>query len=106
VSEIVAVVVYRTHLGRTEEALEAFRRVIEATHSEQGARTCALAQSDEDPSVLVLIERWATQDAIDQHLAQPYVARFAQESEGLFSADPEVYFLKGLPFGDSVKRRL
>jgi quinol monooxygenase YgiN len=105
-SEIVAVVVYRTRAERTDEAIEVFRRVMEPTHAEEGALACALTQSKDDPSILILIERWASQDAIEEHLGQPYVARFAEESDGLFTADPEVYFLTNVPTGDPAEGSL
>lgn len=105
-SEILAVVVYRTRPDRVEDAIHVFRRVMEPTHAENGAVTCALTQSNEDPSVFVLVERWASQEAIDEHLNQPYAANFATEAQGLLSADPEVYFLTDVPIGDPVKGKL
>jgi quinol monooxygenase YgiN len=104
--EIVAVVVYRVDPARVDEAIELFRQVIEPTHAESGALTCALTQGDEDRATLVLVERWASQDAIDQHIAQPYVATFGEEVADLLSAPPQVLFLHDLPIGDSAKGRV
>jgi quinol monooxygenase YgiN len=105
-AEIVAVVVYRTRPDRVEEAIAAFRRVMEPSHEEDGALTCALVQDNDDPSVLVLVERWGSQEALDEHLARPYVAAFAAEAGELFTGAPEVHFLHDLPIGDPVKGRV
>ena len=105
-AEIVAVVVYRTRPDRAQEAISAFRRVMEPSHQEDGALTCALVQDNDDPTVLVLVERWASQEALDEHLAQPYVAAFAAEAEQLFTGPPQVHFLHDVPIGDPVKGRI
>jgi quinol monooxygenase YgiN len=105
-SDVVAVVVYRANPDDIEEAREAFRRVIEPTHAEAGALTCALTQGDDDPSVFLLIERWASMEAVEEHLEKTYVKAFRGVVGDLFSSDPEIFMLSDVPFGDVAKGKI
>jgi quinol monooxygenase YgiN len=102
-SDVVAVVVYRANPGGISEAREAFRQVIEPTHAEAGALTCALTQSDDNPSVFLLIERWASMEAVEEHLQKPYVKAFREAVGDLFSSEPEVFMLSDVPIGAAAK---
>jgi quinol monooxygenase YgiN len=105
-ADVVAVVVYRANPNDVEAATEAFRRVVEPTHAEAGALTCALTQSEDDPTVFLLIERWASMEAVEEHLEKTYVKAFREVVGDLFSADPEVFMLSDVPIGDSAKGRI
>jgi quinol monooxygenase YgiN len=105
-SDVVAVVVYRAKPDGIEEAREAFRQVIEPTHAEPGALTCALTQSDEDPSVFLLLERWISMEAVEEHLKKPYVKAFREAVGGLFGPEPEVFMLSDVPIGTSAKGKI
>jgi quinol monooxygenase YgiN len=102
-ADVLAIVVYQADSDSIEDAAEAFRRVVERTHEEDGALTCAIARDPADPTIFILIERWASQEAVDEHLAQPYVAEFVARVPGLFATEPQVYFLEDMPMGDPVK---
>jgi quinol monooxygenase YgiN len=105
-ADVVAVVVYRANPDDIEEARDAFRRVIEPTHAEVGALTCALTQSDDDPSVFLLIERWTSMEAVEEHLEKTYVKAFRGVVGDLFSSDPEIFMLSDVPFGDAAKGKI
>jgi quinol monooxygenase YgiN len=97
--EIGVVAVYHVDPTRMDEALSAFERVLVESDAEPGLLEARLAQDNDDPSVLVLVERWGSQEALDSHLTQPYVAEFARACEGVFVEAPSVLILTPVALG-------
>lgn len=83
-------------------------RLIEKTHQESGCLAYALHRDNADPAHLVLIERWRSQEDLDAHMTQPYVADLfaAAGTPGMLAAAPELAFLSPLGIGDPAKAPL
>lgn len=54
--------------GRLVEFLSAFRALQAAAQQEEGCEQYELLQSFDDPDRVVLLERWANQALLDQHM--------------------------------------
>jgi quinol monooxygenase YgiN len=54
--------------GRTGEFAEAFRALQVVAQQEDGCEQYELFQSLDDPAKMVLLERWASQDLLEQHM--------------------------------------
>ena len=89
--------------GKEAELEQALRAVVAPTHAEPGCLRYALHRSSNDPATFVLVERWVSKEALDQHLEMPYLkalrARFQELVEG---RDVSLYEL--LPEGKAEKR--
>ncbi len=75
------------------------------THTEEGCITYAVNQGAQDPNVVVLVERWRSQEDLDAHFRQPYVAALGEQAS-LLVEPPQVHFLGAVPAGQAEKGRL
>lgn len=81
---------------RMDSVAAAFQELCEATREEEGALRFDALRSEEHPHVIVLVEDWADQEAIDLHMKEPYVADFLARTEGSFLRPPHVHRLRAL----------
>jgi quinol monooxygenase YgiN len=56
-----------------EKALAEARKAVAATIKEDGCLSYDMHQSVNDPSRLVVVERWASRDALSRHLETPHL---------------------------------
>jgi quinol monooxygenase YgiN len=94
--------------GRGDELVEAFRDAIEQTHGEEGCLKYALHRDKANPDHLIMIEHWVSQDDLDAHGKQPYLAEMMTKmgAPGLFAGAPNLWFSDPLPIGDESKGQL
>ena len=64
-SEVVVVGSFKAQPGKEDEALEAFKALMEPTHSEDGCVLYALHRGVDDPARLTFIERWDPREQLD-----------------------------------------
>ena len=105
-SEVHVVVLARAKPGRGDEAAAAFQEVAVPTHGEEGCIVYALHRVANDPERLVLVERWASREALDQHLATPHLTAFREDSHDLWAEPMEILIVDPLLAGDPVKGSL
>jgi quinol monooxygenase YgiN len=105
-SQVVVVARFVVAEGREEEAMGALAELAGQTHAEAGCLTYALHRAKDDPRTLVLVERWTSQIALDNHFLQPYVAQVGERAGELLAAPPEVTVLEPVVVGDPVKGSL
>jgi len=98
-----SVVVVATILPLPEhraEVIDAIKETIQQVHAEDG---CELYSLNEAPDRLVMVEKWATQQALDAHAKGPNLAPLGPKLAGKVTAAPEVVVLQPVPAGDPVK---
>lgn len=105
-SEVIVVVVLQAKPGSGTAVSERLRATADATHAEPGCTTYALHAAKGDPDQFALVERWASQEALDAHLQQPHVVELFAALEDLLTVPPTVAFTQPLPAGDPVKGSL
>lgn len=81
---------------RMDAVAAAFQELCDATRQEEGALRFDAFRSEEHQDVVVLVEDWADQNAIDLHMKEPYVAEFLARTEGAFVRPPYVHRLRAL----------
>ncbi len=59
-----------------------------------------------DPAVFMVIERWASKEALDLHFAASYVQALLKKLQDLLVAPPEIETFELLPAGRSNKGTL
>jgi quinol monooxygenase YgiN len=101
--EHVSVIVVATILPLPEHraaVIDAFTETIGQVHAEDG---CELYSLNEAPDRLIMIEKWASQQALDAHSAGPNLAALGPKLAGKVAAAPEVIVLQAVPAGDTAK---
>ncbi|MFG1925023.1 putative quinol monooxygenase [Cryptosporangium sp. NPDC048952] len=71
-----------------ESVLVAAERMSESSRTEPGCNEYRFSRDLTDPTVLVLAEEWATEDALQTHLASPDFTAFAEVFGRAIEGDP------------------
>jgi quinol monooxygenase YgiN len=75
------------------EALKAvLLEIIEPTRKELGAIKYELLQNQSDLTEFTFIEEWASNEALETHLASPHLQAAIAKLEGLVATSPDVRF--------------
>lgn len=74
-SELTLVVHIKAKPGREQALEQELRIAVPPTHEEPGCLRFALHRSPSDVGTFLLVERWRSQAALDEHLKQPYLTR-------------------------------
>jgi quinol monooxygenase YgiN len=106
--EVVVVVHFRAQRGRGSDGLAALGELSVATHAEEGCLLFALHTAADDADHIVLIERWASRAALDEHLTKEHLAAFRAGSADIWSGPAEITVLDAAPApaGDPAKASL
>lgn len=59
-----------------ERFVTAVQDVVPATHKEEGCELYAFSRDVLQPNVIWVSEQWASEEALNQHLLAPHIARF------------------------------
>jgi quinol monooxygenase YgiN len=98
-----SVVVVATILPLPEHrdaVIDILRQTVEQVHAEDG---CELYSLNEAPDRLIMIERWASQQALDAHAKGPALAALGPKLAGKVAGASEVIVLQAVPAGDPAK---
>lgn len=102
-SEVVVVVLGRAVPGRGDEAVAAFQEVAVPTHAEEGCVLYAVHRVAGDPDRIVLVERWESREALDQHLQTPHLLAFREGSADLWAEPMEILIVDPVTADDVAK---
>ena len=105
-AEVVVVVLFQAAPGRGAEAEAAFAEVVPATHAEEGCVRFAVHRVAGDEDRFLLVERWASREALDAHLSAPHLAAFRARGADIWAEPPQITVAGALPLGDSAKGSL
>ncbi len=75
-----------------DEALCVYRELIAATREEPGCLSYELLQLRDDPSQLMLTERWLSQEHLDAHTRTDHFIEAMQKLETLETAAPALIY--------------
>ena len=104
--EVVVVGAFKVNQGKEEEALEAFKALVEPTHSEDGCILYALHRGLDDPSRLTFIERWESREQLDAHLESDHVSALLERADELWGDNGEITVYEAVPAGEPKKGSL
>jgi quinol monooxygenase YgiN len=102
-SEVVVVVLSRAKPGRGEDGLAAFAELAAVTHTEEGCLAFALHRDPADADRVVLVERWTSRQALDEHLTLPHLQAFRRDSADVWAEPATIMVLDPVPSGDPAK---
>jgi quinol monooxygenase YgiN len=105
-SEIVVVGSFTAREGQEGAALAAFESLVAPTHREDGCILYALHRGGDDPRRLAFVERWASREALDAHLASSHVQEVLSRAEELFADGGDIVVYEPVPGGEDRKGSL
>jgi len=105
VPEIVVVGAFTAKPGQEEAAREAFAALVAPTHDESGCILYALHRGADDPRRLAFIERWASREQLEEHLASDHIKAVLARVDELFEAS-DITVYEPLPGGQEAKGSL
>jgi quinol monooxygenase YgiN len=86
-----------------DAALAAITTAIEATHGEEGCVAYALHRDTSDPTRLVIIEKWATLDALKEHGQTEHLKTLFATLGPLLTGPPTIIYTEPVPVGHTAK---
>jgi quinol monooxygenase YgiN len=89
-ADISNIVLLHAQDGKAADLGKALSDLVSETRKEAGCAVTELNQSNDDPNVWMVYERWRGKDAFDSHMKQPYVTKFLGRLGDLLSHSPEV----------------
>lgn len=99
-SEVVVVARGRVRAGKEEDVEQAFRDVMPPTHQEPGCKRYALHRGIDDRQTFVMIERWQSREALNDHLQTSHVQTLFGRLDDALEGPPELLILE--PLSDSL----
>jgi quinol monooxygenase YgiN len=86
-----------------DEVIAVFTETIARVHAEDGCELYALQQADDR---LIMVEKWASQAALDAHRRGAALAGLNPRLAGKMAGPAEVIVLRPVPAGDPAKGQL
>jgi quinol monooxygenase YgiN len=100
---VVVVATIRPLPEHTDAVIAAYAEVIPLVHAEDGCELYALHQ---DGDRLIMIEKWASREALGAHSQGAALAAMRPRIAGQTAGPAEVVVLDAVPAGDPVKGQL
>jgi quinol monooxygenase YgiN len=91
---LTALGIVRARRGQADELGRRMAALLGPTRAEAGCLAYELFQSDEDPTVWVLIERWRSVTDLDAHVLAEHMVRFLARSHEVLDGPPENFRLR------------
>jgi len=103
VESVIVISTLRLRAERADEARKVIASVVSQTHEDTGCLTYAAHEDAADPLTMVLVEKWASQQAIDEHSQAPFLAEAMSRVGELLTAEPEIRVITPLGYGTGDK---
>lgn len=85
-----AIAIFALKKENIDEAIKLATELVDETRKEKGCEQYDLLQSAVDTKKLVIIEGWATQEALDTHSSSEHFSRLVPRLAGLCTEPPAV----------------
>jgi quinol monooxygenase YgiN len=105
-SEIIIVGSMKARPGQETALRDTLAELAFATHAEQGCILYAVHQGTDEPNRFVIIERWQSQEALDEHIRSDYMTAVLARAGELLADAPDSAAYTALPYGDIAKGTL
>jgi quinol monooxygenase YgiN len=87
---------FRAIDGQEQALADALAAVVPPTRQEAGCLRFDASRAAGDPATFLLVERWASQEALDAHGGTPHMKAFIAQHPTLLARAPEVAFWQAL----------
>jgi quinol monooxygenase YgiN len=83
-----------------DEAISVLSEAIAASHSEDGCNVYALHTVKDDPSKLILLEHWDSEERLEGHRNASHLAEMRTKLPQLLASPSEVQYLADIEIGN------
>ncbi|MFI1675872.1 putative quinol monooxygenase [Streptomyces sp. NPDC020607] len=97
---VIVVGTAKLRADRADEARKLITSVVERSRREPGCLSHEAHEAVGDPLTLVLIEKWASQQDLDSHNQEPWLAKSLGRLVELLTGAPEIQVFT--PLGDGI----
>jgi quinol monooxygenase YgiN len=102
-AQVVVTAIVLVKPGAQDQALESLTTAITATHGEEGCLGYALHRDLADPARFVIVEQWATPEALQEHATLPHLKQLFADLGPLLAEPPTILRTAPEPVGDAAK---
>jgi quinol monooxygenase YgiN len=102
-AEVVVAATVEVKPESQDAALAAITAAIEATHAEPGCLAYALHRDLAEPARFVIVEKWSTATALEEHAQTPHLKQLFADLGPLLAGPPTITRTAPVPVGDGVK---
>ncbi|MGB5986224.1 MAG: putative quinol monooxygenase [Desulfobacterales bacterium] len=92
--KVTVVATFKAKTGLEKKVKQAIQALIAPTRAEAGCINYDLHQSTDDPSLFILYENWVSKQALDTHLAMPYLEEFLGKADTLLKEPVDIALWK------------
>ncbi len=89
-TEMTVIARVKAKKGKEQELAQAWSKVVGLSRKEAGCLGYVLHRSLEDRSLFVSVEKWASKEANDQHMASAHIQDLLRQVPDLVAAPPEI----------------
>ncbi len=89
-SELTIIARVKAKAGKEKELQQAWSKVAGLSRKESGCLGYVLHRSLTDPTLFVSVEKWASKEANDQHMASAHIQELLRQVPDLVAAPPEI----------------
>ena len=89
--------------GRLDQMLEAVTVMARATANDDGCELYGFYADVTRPEVILGVEVWRDQDALDAHMGHEHTQHFLQAVPGLVAGTPAMRFFHGEPVAEEAR---
>jgi quinol monooxygenase YgiN len=86
-----------------EQVIASYTEAIAQVHAEEGCELYALNQA---PDRLIMVEKWASREALDKHARGQALAALRPKLAGKLAGTTEVIVAEAVPAGDPARGQL
>lgn len=87
--------------GHEDDVEKAFADAAPAVHAEPGCLLYALHKKTAEPGVFVMVEKWASQEALGAHMQGEVMRGIGAALRDALAAAPDIQMLEAIPAGDA-----
>lgn len=89
-TEMIVIARVKAKKGKEQELAQAWSKAAGLSRKESGCRGYVLHRSLTDPTLFVSVEKWASKEASDQHMASAHIQELLRQVPDLVAAPPEI----------------
>lgn len=101
--EVLVVAVVKPKPGQEEAVEEAFAKLVEPTHAEDGCLTYAMHRDKRTPGQLVFVERWESQEKLGGHVNADHFKGALEATKDMLAEPLQILILEPVAGGDASK---
>jgi quinol monooxygenase YgiN len=105
-SEVVVLVSLVARPGMESDAEEFLGDLLAPTHVEEGCVLYSLHRGIDEPTRFAFVERWASRELLERHMASEHIQTALGRVDELFSEGPDIKLYDSVPGGATDKGSL